>query len=160
MTRPYFPYLNLCSVHGHSILRIPVHAHFPIKDSTHTDPEIVQASKGPLTKRDQALNIICHGCIDVSRELITRLERLKLSQDQKHRKWESFKLTVKTVWSKEKIEETASKLVRTFPSNRPFVTISGPAIYCNLSSINANSELIQAGEAKLRMDLIPVCSFP
>jgi hypothetical protein len=35
-----------------------------------------------------------------------------LPSGQKHRKWESFKLTLKTVWSKEKIEETTLKLAR------------------------------------------------
>jgi hypothetical protein len=35
---------------------------------------------------------------------------LKIPSDSKHRKWETFKLTFQSVWSKEKIEETAANL--------------------------------------------------
>jgi hypothetical protein len=68
--------------------------------------------QGAVNKRDQALETICNGCIEVSEDLTVRLKKLMLHSDQKHRKWESFKLTLKTVWSKEKIEETALKLAK------------------------------------------------
>jgi hypothetical protein len=71
-----------------------------------------QGRQGPLTERDQGLDTICNGCTDVSKDLISRLKRLKLPTDCKHRKWESFKLTLKIVWSKEKMEETAAKLAK------------------------------------------------
>jgi hypothetical protein len=68
--------------------------------------------QGPVNEQDQALETICNGCIEVSEDLTARLKKLMLQSDQKHRVWESFKLTLKTVLSKEKIEETALKLAK------------------------------------------------
>jgi len=71
-----------------------------------------QGQQGPLNERDEALATICNGCIGISKDLTTRLEKLKVPSDHKHRKWESFKQTLKTVWTKEKIEEAAAKLAK------------------------------------------------
>jgi hypothetical protein len=71
-----------------------------------------QGQQGPLTQRDQALDAICESCIKVSEDLISKLEKLKISSDAKYRKWETFKSTFKSVRSKEKIEEIAVKLAK------------------------------------------------
>ena len=68
--------------------------------------------QGPVNERDRALEAICNGCIEVSEDLTARLKKLMLPSDQKHRVWKSFTLTLKTVWSKENIEETAVKLAK------------------------------------------------
>jgi hypothetical protein len=68
--------------------------------------------QGAVNERDEALETICKGCIEVSEDLTARLKKLMLPSDQKHRVWESFKLTLKTVLSKEKIEEADLKLAK------------------------------------------------
>ncbi|PMD37906.1 hypothetical protein L207DRAFT_635353 [Hyaloscypha variabilis F] len=66
----------------------------------------------PLNECDQALDSICNSCIEFSKDLVTRLEKLKVPGDSKHRKWGSLKQSIKSVWSEEKIEETATKLAK------------------------------------------------
>jgi hypothetical protein len=55
---------------------------------------------------------ICEACVKLSKELVDRLEKLKVPDGHPHRKWKSFRQTLKTVWSKEKIEEVATKLAK------------------------------------------------
>jgi hypothetical protein len=66
--------------------------------------------KGPLGENDQALEDICEACVKVSKELVERLEKLKVPDGHQHRKWKSFRQALKTVCSKEKIEEVADRL--------------------------------------------------
>jgi hypothetical protein len=65
--------------------------------------------QGPISESDQILEEICKGCVDVSKQLLTRMEKLKV-KDTKHRKWKSFRQALKTVWSKEGIREIQEKL--------------------------------------------------
>lgn len=69
-----------------------------------------EPQNGPLIESNQALESICEACVKMSKELIDRLEKLKVPEDHPHRKWKSFRLALKTVWSKEKIEEVADRL--------------------------------------------------
>jgi hypothetical protein len=50
---------------------------------------------------EQALEAICEGCISVSKELISKLEKLKIEDVRKHRVFKSFRQALKSVWSKE-----------------------------------------------------------
>lgn len=68
--------------------------------------------RGPLNESDQALEDICRACVEVSKELVDRLEKLKVPDGHPHRKWKSFRQALKTVWSKEKIEEVADRLAK------------------------------------------------
>jgi hypothetical protein len=59
---------------------------------------------------DRILEDICRGCLDVSKELIPRLEKLKVMGGS-HRKWKSFRQALKSVWSKESIREIRERLL-------------------------------------------------
>lgn len=73
---------------------------------------LVQGGSGSQTisTSDRILQEICQGCLDVSRELIPRLQKLKV-MDGSCRKWKSFRQALKSVWSKESIREIRERLV-------------------------------------------------
>jgi hypothetical protein len=59
---------------------------------------------------EQALEAICDGCISVSKQLILKLEKLKVNDARKHRKFKSFRQALKSVWSKQAVDEIAGRL--------------------------------------------------
>jgi len=59
---------------------------------------------------DQALEAICEGCISVSKELLSKLEKLKVEGSKKYRKFKRFRQALKSVWSKEAVDEAARRL--------------------------------------------------
>jgi len=66
---------------------------------------------GPLVECDQALHTICEACLEVSKELIDKLDKLKVPDGHPHKKWKSIQQAFKTVYSKDKIEEILGRLV-------------------------------------------------
>jgi len=66
--------------------------------------------RGSSAQDDQALEKICDECAAVSQQMIEKLEKLKVPKDHPHKKWKSFRQALKSVWSKDKIEEVAQKL--------------------------------------------------
>jgi hypothetical protein len=66
--------------------------------------------KGLSAQSDQALEKVCEECIAVSKELVEKLEKLKIPGRHPLKKWKSFRQALKSVWSKEKIEEVAQRL--------------------------------------------------
>jgi hypothetical protein len=68
-----------------------------------------RGSRGVSTD-DQALEAICEGCISVSKELLSKLNKLKVEGGQKYRKFKSFRQALKSVWSKEAVNEAAQRL--------------------------------------------------
>jgi hypothetical protein len=56
---------------------------------------------------EQALEAICEGCISVPKELISKLEKLKVKDVGKFRKYKSFRQALKTVWLKEAVDGIA-----------------------------------------------------
>jgi hypothetical protein len=80
--------------------------------------EIEEASKrlqemtAPLQgiQGDQILEQICSGCVEVSRELVQRLDNLKVPEDHRHKKWKSFRQALKSVIGKSKINEIKGRL--------------------------------------------------
>ncbi|KAN0108768.1 hypothetical protein V8E51_008510 [Hyaloscypha variabilis] len=80
--------------------------------------EIEEASKrlqemtAPLQgiQGDQILEQICSGCVEVSRELVQRLDNLKVPEDHRHKKWKSFRQALKSVIGKSKIDEIEGRL--------------------------------------------------
>jgi len=65
-----------------------------------------------IGKGDQALEDICGRCVEVSKELVGRLEKLKVPADHKYREWKSFRQALKAVWGREKTEEMATRLAK------------------------------------------------
>lgn len=60
--------------------------------------------------RDEALKHICTSCMAVSKELIMKLDNLKVPNGYKNKKWKSFRQAFKSVVSKGKIEEIKGRL--------------------------------------------------
>jgi hypothetical protein len=67
-------------------------------------------SLGALSLDSQALQKICEKCVELSNELLSRLADLHVDETHKARKWKSFRHALKTVCSKEKINDIAGRL--------------------------------------------------
>jgi hypothetical protein len=65
---------------------------------------------GSLAQSDQALEKICEECVAMSKELVDKLEKLKVPEGHPHKKWKSLRQALKSVWSKEKVEEISERL--------------------------------------------------
>lgn len=61
---------------------------------------------------DQSLENICESCIDIAEELCSRLNQLKVSPSHPQRRWKSIRQALKSVWSKEKLQELEGRLAR------------------------------------------------
>jgi hypothetical protein len=59
---------------------------------------------------EQALGKLCDECIEVAEELNLELEKLKIPNDCRHRKWKSLRQALKSLWSKEKLESVEKRL--------------------------------------------------
>lgn len=64
----------------------------------------------PIVWEDQALQAICDGCILVSNELLQKLEKLKVQDGQKFRRYKSFRQALKSVWSKGAVDDIVIRL--------------------------------------------------
>jgi hypothetical protein len=73
--------------------------------------ERLQDLTSPLLQQrgDEMLKQICTGCVEVSKELVKRLEKPKISERHKHKKWKSFRQALKSVAGKDKIEEVKGR---------------------------------------------------
>lgn len=80
--------------------------------------------QGSPDETDTALDTICKECIEVSKDLVSTLEKLKVPDGQKHKKWQSFRLALKSVWGKEKIDEMAGRLAKLRSELDTYVLIS------------------------------------
>jgi hypothetical protein len=67
-------------------------------------------SLGALSLDSQALQKICEKCVELSNELLSRLADLHVDETHKARKWKSFRQALKTVCSKERINDIAGRL--------------------------------------------------
>lgn len=81
-----------------------------LKDSLRANQQAPK--EGVASKSDGALETICEACVTVSKELVDKLENLKVPEGHSHKKWKSFRQALKTVWTKEKIEEVAQRLAK------------------------------------------------
>jgi len=54
-----------------------------------------------------ALEAICEGCISVSKELITKIEKLRVGDGRRYRTFKGFRQALKIIWSKEAVDEMA-----------------------------------------------------
>jgi hypothetical protein len=60
--------------------------------------------------KDAALQRICDECISVSNELLSRLEKLKVQEGQKLRKYHSLRMALRSMWSKAAMDDITSRL--------------------------------------------------
>lgn len=59
---------------------------------------------------DRALDDLCRRCHGISKELIAKLNNLKVQGSTKHRNWESFKKALRAMWGKEELDSLATQL--------------------------------------------------
>jgi hypothetical protein len=59
---------------------------------------------------DAALSEICKGCVEISDDLVLRLENLKVPAGHKYKRWKSFRQALKSVWQKERVQEVKQRL--------------------------------------------------
>lgn len=55
----------------------------------------------------QAIEKICVKCLDFSDTLLGQLRKLQLQENESRRKWKSFRMALKSVWSKGEINSVA-----------------------------------------------------
>jgi hypothetical protein len=63
---------------------------------------------GVLTEDEQALRVICNGCLQVSEQFQVALKKLGIHQNAG--KWKSFRKALKVVWGREKLNELRRRL--------------------------------------------------
>jgi hypothetical protein len=66
--------------------------------------------QSPCSENRSELDTICDSCAIVSEELIAKLNELKVPYGHRHRKWKSFRQALKTVWSREEVDNIAKRL--------------------------------------------------
>jgi hypothetical protein len=69
-----------------------------------------KAAGDHASTQQQSLEAICNGCIEVSGELLMRLDKLKVEEGSKNRRWKSFRQALKSVWCKSSIDAIAKRL--------------------------------------------------
>jgi hypothetical protein len=67
-------------------------------------------SLGALSLGSQALQKICEKCVELSDELLSRLADLHVDETHKARKWKGLRQALKTLCSKEKINDIPERL--------------------------------------------------
>jgi hypothetical protein len=71
---------------------------------------VISPNSRCLTEDEQMLEALANNCIDAGKVLIDRTQELKVPASVKHRKWESLRQGLKTVWDKRCLEGFAAKL--------------------------------------------------
>lgn len=69
-----------------------------------------QSPDGGSNTDDGALKAICKECVGIAAQLLAQLEKLKVSNDCTNRRWKSFRQALKSVWSKDKVEDLHKRL--------------------------------------------------
>ena len=59
---------------------------------------------------NDALKHICTRCVEVSKELNARLDKLKVPDGCEHKAWASLRKSLKSIWGRSKMEELKQKL--------------------------------------------------
>ncbi|CZR50501.1 uncharacterized protein PAC_00374 [Phialocephala subalpina] len=78
--------------------------------------ELAQGLQAPLqssntaSNEESALKDIAQECLSTARKLIQELEKLKVPNGSKHRRWKSIRQALKSAWSKEKLENVKTRL--------------------------------------------------
>jgi hypothetical protein len=67
------------------------------------------APEGP-TEDEQALVDLCHECSLVSKDLLNRLEGLRVKKDGKLRNWQSLQKAIEAAWAKDEVDLLVTRL--------------------------------------------------
>ena len=94
--------------------------------------ELTEGLKAALTSKwssqplpgEEALEAICTGCIEVSKQLQSILQTLQTDNRARHRRWQSFRKAFLTVWTRKEIEAISSRLQRYSEELRTHVLVS------------------------------------
>ena len=75
--------------------------------------EVVTAKPNPGAgdpSAAQAIEDICDNCLAMSKELVALLDKFRIKEGGRHRKWRSFRHALKSVWSKGDLESIETRL--------------------------------------------------
>ncbi|PMD58378.1 uncharacterized protein K444DRAFT_563688, partial [Hyaloscypha bicolor E] len=113
------------------------------------------STQGSPTQVDQDLETICKECVTVSKELVDKLETLKVPGDHRYKKWKSFRQALKSVWSKEKIEAIAKRLysLRAELNTHVVVSLSGKVTSLSIQQ-DARFISLDAGVGRIMIALL------
>jgi flagellar motility protein MotE (MotC chaperone) len=67
-------------------------------------------NKATPSEEETSLKIISDECSKIAKELLKRLDKLKVKSDAKHRGWKSLRQALKSVWNKEELDDLAERL--------------------------------------------------
>ena len=67
-------------------------------------------SPAGLSDEERSLQTMSEDCSKIAGELLKRLEKLKVKSDVKQRGWKSLRQALKSVWSKEELDELSERL--------------------------------------------------
>jgi len=81
-----------------------------LSDRLKTSANDQNTTSGNLSPEDQALQTVCDQCIVVSDELLQKLNKLKVHDQGKLRRYKSFRQAIKSVCSKSAVDEMATRL--------------------------------------------------
>jgi hypothetical protein len=63
-----------------------------------------------VSEYDKALDDLCRRCHGIAKDLIAKLNKLKVQGSTRHRNWESFKKVLRATWGKEELDSLATQL--------------------------------------------------
>jgi hypothetical protein len=94
---------------GHADLESAMKRFIQLADSMKTSLGELEVL-GPLSSDSKVLEVICGNCMELSQELLMRLEDLRINGNHSSRKWKSFRQALKSVCSTTKIDGIAMRL--------------------------------------------------
>jgi len=68
------------------------------------------SGRGASTKTERKLQELCNSCCDVSSQLVEVIQSLKAQST--HKRWNSFRQALSSVWKEDKIQELSTRLER------------------------------------------------
>jgi len=63
-----------------------------------------------LSPEEEALRVMAEKCNGIATELLNRLAKLKVKKNANFRGWKSFRQALKSVWSKDELDELSERL--------------------------------------------------
>lgn len=63
-----------------------------------------------LTEDERALEELAEKCNEIATTLLSRLDKLKVKKEERHRGWKSVRQALKSVWNKKELDDLAQRL--------------------------------------------------
>lgn len=110
--------------------------------------DLAQGLQAPLqsdiaaSDEGNALKDITQECLDTAHELIQELEKLKVPNGSKHRRWKSIRQALKSAWSREKLEKVKTRLRELKEDLRTHVLIHMRCVYILICQTSLHIALI------------------